>query len=104
MKEKKLKSKNGKLPVVKNEKSMISVPVKTPVVPKGYEISGVEFILKKVTTGKTISPAIKKVTPVVKKTAPKVATKVATKKIDKKVVAKKVITNKAVAPKKVVNK
>ena len=95
MKVKKLKTTKGNTPKMLSEKVAMSVPVKTPIVPHGYEIAGIEIVFKKVNAVNPNPGTLRKATAAVKKVVPKAVVK----KVAKKVVAKKVV-----APKKVVKK
>jgi hypothetical protein len=95
MKQKNLKSNKGPVLTEQEGKPSITVPVyvKPPIVPRGYEISRIDFVLKKV-AGVNPNPieVIKKVPAIAKKT------------VAKKAVAKKAVAKKTVVAKKVVKK
>jgi hypothetical protein len=105
MKQKNLKLNKGPVITEPEGKAVITVPVhvKPPIVPRGYELSRIDFVLKKV-AGVNPNPTevIKKVPAIAKKTVAKNV--VAKKAVAKKAVAKKAVAKKTVAAKKVVKK
>ncbi|MEI6854204.1 MAG: hypothetical protein WCL06_15255 [Bacteroidota bacterium] len=96
MKAKKVKSNKANLPLASDTKSLITVPVKAPGIPKGYEVAKIEVVFRKVNA---VNPAPQDL---IKKEI--TAKKTVAKPTAKKTTAKKVVAKKMEADKKVVKK